>query len=337
MDDLTGASRTLDAATLAARSWDEHADDRLRLVFTCAHPALAMDARVALTLHTVGGLTTGQIARAFLVSEPTMAQRLVRAKRRIRGAGIPYRVPEREELPARLDGVLAVLYLIFTEGHSATSGADGMRIDLAAEAIALLRLVLEVVPADAADEARALLGLLLLHDARRAARVDGAGDLVPFEEQDRSAWDRAALAEAEALLAAPHGIRGGYRVQAELAAAHVWSADPSAPDWARIVALYDELATFTSSPMVALNRAIARGFAEGYPTGLADLAHLAESGDLASHHLLPAAQADLLRRSGDRDAATAAYRRALDLAPTEAERRYLRRRLLECGPDHAPS
>ena len=319
----------VDPAVLAARGWDEEADDRLRLVVTCAHPALAMEARVALTLHTVAGLTTREIAHAFLVSEATMGQRLVRAKRRISGAGIPYRVPPLDELPERIDGVLAVLSLVFSEGYAASAGEEWIRVDLAAEAIRLVRLLLDVVPAEAADEARALLALMLLQHARRGARLDDAGDLVPLEEQDRTRWDASALAEARDILGVPHRVRGGYRVQAELAAEHALRS--GTPDWNRIVALYDELGAHTASPAVALNRAIAVGFARGFSEGLAELDVLDASGVLAGYHLLPAARADLLRRRGDRMAALAAYHEALSLAPTETERRFLRRRIGELG------
>ncbi|GAA2009748.1 RNA polymerase sigma factor [Microbacterium ulmi] len=329
MDQLAGGSSAPDAADVVARTWDEDADDRLRLVFTCAHPALAMEARVALTLRTVGGLTTGEIARAFLVPEATMAQRIVRAKRRIAHAGIPYRVPDLAELPERLDGVLAVLYLVFTEGYAATSGGALVRVDLAAEAIRLVRLVLDIVAPDARDEPRALLALMLLQHSRRGARTDAVGDVVPMEDQDRRAWDRDDLAEASALLREAHTVRGGYRVQAEIAAEHAFAPTASATDWARIVQLYDELATFSASPFVALNRAIAIGFARGADAGLAELARIEASGALPGYHLLPAARADLLRRSGRTDAAADAYRTAIALAPTLPERRFLERRLTD--------
>lgn len=320
-----------DPASIVARGWDEDADDRLRLLFACAHPALAMEARVALTLHAVAGLTTREIAHAFFVSEPTMAQRLVRAKRRIRGAGIPFRVPPAEELPERLDGVLAVLYLVYSEGYAASGGEEWMRVDLATEAIRVLRLVIELVGAAASDEARALLALMLLHHSRREARLDAGGDLVPLEDQDRSAWDAAIIGEARALLDTPYLIRGGYRAQAELAAEHAFAPEAAATNWPRIVRLYDELGTFSESPMVRLNRAIALGFAEKLETGLAVLDRLAASGELADSHLLPAARADLRRRLGDREGALTAYREAWELAPTGAERRFLSRRITELG------
>ncbi len=320
-----------DPAVLAAREWDEEADDRLRLLFACAHPALAMEARVALTLHAVAGLTTRQIAHAFLVSESTMAQRLVRAKRRIRGAGIPFRVPAAEELPERLDGVLAVLYLVYSEGYTASGGDDWMRVDLAAEAIRVLRLTIDLIGPGQNDEARALLALMLLNHSRRTARVDAEGDLVPLEHQDRSVWDRDLIAEARALLEQPYGVRGGYRVQAELAAEHALARDAAETDWPCILELYDELATFTESPMVRLNRAIAVAFAESYEVGLDELDRLDADAELRDSHLVHAARADLLRRMGRSVEAIEAYRRALERAPTGAERRYLRRRLDELG------
>lgn len=322
-----------DPAELAARD-DPAWDDRLRLVFTCAHPALPMEARVALTLRTVGGLETGEIARAFLVPEPTMAQRIVRAKRKIRNAGIPYRVPEAAALPERLDGVLAVLYLIANEGYLASSGASVQRLDLAAEAIRLTRMVAALLPD--ADEARALLALLVLQHARAASRVDAAGDLVPLAEQDRAGWDRDEIAEGLALLGDPAAgdlgeDAGPYRLQAEIQAVHAKAATPSATDWAAIARRYDALAALTDSPFVRLNRAIALGEAHGAERGLAELAAVADEGRLDDYHLLPAAQAEFLRRAGRPAEAAAHDRRALDLAPTEPERRLLRRRLGEPG------
>ncbi len=297
-------------------------DDRLRLVFTCAHPALPLEARVALTLRTVGGLTTPEVAAAFLVSESTMAQRMVRAKAKIANAGIPYRVPPPEALPERLEGVLAVLYLIYNEGYTASSGSSLQRPDLAAEAIRLTRLLVGLLPD---DEATALLALMLLQHARSPARVDAWGDLVPLEEQDRSLWRRAEIDEGLALLAAPRGARrGGYRVQAEIQAAHAHARTAADTDWRTIVACYDEL---PASPVVALNRAIAVGMAHGPEVGLADLDRLAASGRLGAHHLLPAARADLSRRAGRLEDASSFYRAAIGLAPTEPERRYLERRL----------
>lgn len=308
-------------------------DDRLRLVFTCAHPALPMEARVALTLRTVGGLDTGEIARAFHVPEPAMGQRITRAKRKIRNAGIPYRVPTAELLPERLGGVLAVLYLIANEGYLASHGESLQRLDLAVEAIRLTRLVVALLPE--ADEARALLALMLLQHARSAARTNAAGDLVPLPEQDRSKWDATGIAEGLALLDAPATDRGRdappgpYRLQAEIQAEHARARTAADTDWHAIAARYDALAMLADSPFVALNRAIARGMAFGPRTGLDDLSLIEASGRLAGYHLLPATQADLLRRLGETDAAAARYREALALARTAPERRFLRRRLDE--------
>lgn len=297
-------------------------DDRLRLIFTCAHPALPLEARVALTLRTVGGLRTPEVAKAFLVTESTMAQRIVRAKAKITNAAIPYQVPSPEALPERLDGVLAVLYLIYNEGYKATSGTTLQRLDLAAEAIRLTRLLAGLLPD---PEAVALLALMLLQHARAATRVDDAGDLVPMEDQDRSRWNPAEIAEGLALLeASTGGPRSAYRVQAEIQAIHALARSASETEWRAILARYDEL---PDSPVVALNRAIAVGMAEGPRAGLAALAELATSGGLEGYHLLPAAQADLSRRAGLRAEAAAYYRTAIDLAPTEPERRYLERRL----------
>lgn len=296
-------------------------DDRLRLIFTCAHPALPLEARVALTLRTVGGLTTSEVAHAFFVSESTMAQRIVRAKAKIANAGIPYRVPPPEALPERLDGVLAVLYLIYNEGYTASSGASLQRPDLAAEAIRLTRLLVGLLP-DA--EAEALLALMLLQHARSSARVDGAGDLVPLDEQDRSRWDAVEIQEGLALLAAPAANRGSYRVQAEIQAVHARARTAADTDWPAILRLYDDL---PDTPFIELNRAIALGMAAGPDAGLRALAALAASGRLPGHHLLPAAQADLCRRSGRLSEAEKYYREAAELAPTEPERRYLERRL----------
>lgn len=310
-------------------------DDRLRLVFTCAHPALPMEARVALTLRTVGGLDTAEIARAFHVPEPTMGQRLTRAKRKIRHAGIPYRVPAPELLQERLGGVLAVLYLIANEGYLASHGDSLQRLDLAAEAIRLTRLVVALLPD--ADEARALLALMLLQHARSSARTDAAGDVVPLPEQDRSTWDAEAIAEGLALLGdpTPDAIRtdppGPYRLQAEIQAEHVRARTADDTDWRAIAARYDALAMLADSPFVALNRAIARGMAFGPRTGLDDLSLIEASGRLAGYHLLPAAQADLLRRLGETDAAADRYREAIALARTTPERRFLQRRLAGLG------
>ncbi len=296
-------------------------DDRLRLIFTCAHPALPLEARVALTLRTVGGLTTSEVAHAFFVTESTMAQRIVRAKAKIANAGIPYRVPSPHALPERLDGVLAVLYLIYNEGYTASSGDSLQRLDLAAEAIRLTRLLTGLLP-DA--EAKALLALMLLQHARSSARVDEAGDLVPLDEQDRSRWDAAEIAEGLALLESPPKERGSYRVQAELQAVHAKARTAADTDWPAILALYDQL---PETPFVALNRAIALAMAAGPEAGLSALAVIEASGGLSGHHLLPASRADLCRRLSRFSEAEHYYRAAIELAPTEPERRYLERRL----------
>ena len=333
MEEFSGrADGAPDPADVVADDGPEW-DDRLRLVFTCAHPALPMESRVALTLRTVGGLDTGEIARAFLVREATMGQRISRAKTKIRHAGIPYRVPTPDLLPERLGGVLAVLYLIANEGYLASHGDALQRLDLAAEAIRLARLVVELLPDS--DEARSLLAMMLLQHARSAARADGAGDLVPLPEQDRSTWDAAEIAEGLALLgrrtadAARTGTAGPYRLQAEIQAVHAQAATADDTDWHAIAERYDALAMLADSPFVALNRAIARGMAFGPQRGLDDLALVEASGRLDGYHLLPAAQADLLRRLGRADDAAARYREAIALARTAPERRFLERRLAE--------
>jgi RNA polymerase sigma-70 factor (ECF subfamily) len=304
-------------------------DDRLRLMFTCCHPALALEARVALTLRTLAGLTTVEIARAFLVGEQTMAKRLVRAKQKIRQAGIPYRVPPAHLLPERTPAVLAVLYLLFNEGYSASAGAGPIRRNLTAEAIRLARVLARLMPDE--PEAAGLLALMLLHDARRGTRLDAAGEMVTLEDQDRGRWDRAGIAEGTALLegALRRGQPGPYQVQAAIAACHATAATAAGTDWAEIAALYGELARLVPSAVVRLNRAVAVGMADGPAAGLRLVTQLRESGELAGYHLLPATQADLLRRLGRAAEAAAAYREALALAPTDAERRYLSRRLAE--------
>ncbi|MEV6999776.1 RNA polymerase sigma factor [Streptomyces sp. NPDC093982] len=305
-------------------------DDRLRLIFTCCHPALPIEARVALTLRTLAGLTTPEIARAFLVPEATMAQRLVRAKRKIRNAGIPYRIPPAHLLPERTTGVLGVIYLLFNEGYAATAGADLVRTNLCAEAIRLARVLARLMPDE--PEVLGLLALLLLHDARRHTRVDAAGDLVTLEDQDRTAWDRAEADEGAALLetALRRGRPGPYQIQAAIAACHTTAPSAEDTDWADIAALYGELARLVPSAVVRLNRAVAVGMADGTDAGLALVEELEEEGDLAGYHLLPATRADLLRRSGRTDEAAQAYRSALELVENDAERRFLERRLAEC-------
>ena len=306
-------------------------DDRLRLIFTCCHPALALEARVALTLRTLAGLTTSEIARAFLVPEPTMAQRLVRAQRKIRNAGIPYRVPPAHLLEERTGGVLGVLYLLFNEGYAATGGADLVRQGLTAEAVRLARLLVRLLPHD--GEVAGLLALMLLHDARRAARLDGAGDLVTLEEQDRTLWDAAAIAEGVELLKAAlrRGRPGPYRLQAAIVACHATAADASDTDWEQVVALYEHLSVTLPSAVVRLNRAVAIAMARGPAAGLELVDELHASGALSGYHLLPAARADLLRRLDRGEEAAASYRQALHLATTDSERRFLSRRLAELG------
>jgi RNA polymerase sigma-70 factor (ECF subfamily) len=309
-------------------------DDRLRLMFTCCHPALSLEARVALTLRTLAGLTTAEIARAFLASEPTMAKRLVRAKQKIQHAGIPYRVPPAHLLPERTPGVLGVLYLLFNEGYSATAGSDLVRQNLSAEAIRLARVLARLMPDE--PETSGLLALMLLHDARRSARLDAHGDLVTLEDQDRGMWDAAEISEGVSLLegALRRGRPGPYQVQAAIAACHATAPSADRTDWAEIAALYGELLKFLPTPVVELNHAVAVGMARGPEAGLPLVEALEASGRLAGYHLLPATRADFLRRLGRRPEAAAAYAEALELTSTHAERRYLSRRLAETsGPE----
>jgi RNA polymerase sigma-70 factor (ECF subfamily) len=305
------------------------ADDRLRLIFTCCHPALDMPARVALTLRMLGGLTTGEVARAFLVSEPTMGKRIVRAKRKIADAHIPYRVPADDELLERLDGVLRVVYLIFNEGYSAAGGDRLVRGELCSEAIRLERLLCTLMPDEA--EAWGLLALMLLHDARRAARVDDAGGYVPLDRQERSRWDQGRIREG--LLALERGMRlrrpGQYQLQAAITALHIQASDVDATDWAQIAQLYGALAKLTRSPVVELNRAAAVGFASGPDAGLELLGPLLEDPALEGYQPLHAAHAELLRRAGHEADAGRAYERAIELSANAVERAELERRLHE--------
>ena len=304
-------------------------DDRLRLIFTCCHPALAAEAQVALTLRTLCGLETDEIARAFLVSTTTMAQRLVRAKNKIREARIPYAVPSTNELAERLDAVLTVIYLVFNEGYVATRGANLLRTDLCAEAIRLGRVVVSLMEPQAPAEAKALVALMLLHDARRDARLDEGGEIVTLEDQDRSRWNRAQIDEAVGILnGLPGGGSGSFTLQAAMAAEHCKAASPGDTDWAEIVRLYDQLGQVQPSPIVSLNRAVAVAMASGPRSGLTEIDALATD-DLRDYHLFHAARADLLRRLGQREQAAKSYEQALALVTNESERRYLERRLRE--------
>ncbi len=305
-------------------------DDRLRLMFTCCHPALAPEAQVALTLRTLGGLETDEIARAFLVPAATMAQRLVRAKRKIRDARIPYTVPGTGDMPERLDAVLTVIYLVFNEGYAATGGGPLVRTDLCVEAIRLGRLVRTLMGAQPPAEATGLLALMLLHDSRRDARLDGAGDIVVLEEQDRGRWDRGQISEALPLAA--EALRGGaclFAVQASIAAVHCQAARAEDTDWPRILRLYDLLERLQPSAIVSLNRAVAVAMVDGPRAALAPIDALVKTGELDGYHLLHAARADMLRRAGNPEEAATAYARALELVSNESERRFLERRLRE--------
>lgn len=304
-------------------------DDRLRLIFTCCHPALSVEAQVALTLRTLGGLATSEIARAFLIPEPTLAQRLVRAKRKIQAAKIPYEVPPRQLLPPRLGSVHSVIYLIFNEGYGATSGDSLIRRELAAEAIRLGRLLNSLLPSQ--PESMGLLALMLLHDSRRDARVSSQNELVPLDEQERSRWDETQIREGLQLVqdALRIGDAGPYQLQAAIAAVHSQARSPSETDWAQIAALYQELARLHPSAVVELNRAVAVAMSEGLEMGLGLVDRLGSGGELESYYLYHAARADLLRRLGRCREASLAYSRALELTANAVERRYLRRRLAE--------
>jgi len=305
-------------------------DDRLQLIFTCCHPALASEAQVALTLRTLGGLQTDEIARAFLVPEVTMAQRLVRAKRKIRDAKIPYKVPEAADIPARVDAVLTVIYLIFNEGYAATRGATLLRTDLSAEAIRLGRLVRSLMAPHPPSEATGLLALMLLHDSRRDARLDGAGDIVVLEEQDRTRWNQPQISEAMPLVEeALRSEVGPFAVQAAIAAEHCRASRAENTDWNRIAQLYAVLEQVQPSPVIALNRAVAVAMADGPTTGLKLIEKIEAEGELDGYHLFHAARADLLRRAGANSEAAKSYSRALELVTNESERRYLERRLRE--------
>ena len=324
--------RRLAADTDDPEAWNDDSieDDRLRLIFTCCHPALSPDAQVAMTLREVCGLTTEEVARAFLSSPPTVAQRIVRAKAKIRNARIPYEVPSATDLPDRLDAVLRVVYLVFNEGYSASSGAALTRHDLSSEAISLGRLLVELLPE---AEALGLLALMLLHDSRRVARTSPSGELILLDDQDRLLWNRDQIGEGSALVERALAARqvGPYTIQAAIAAVHANARNAAATDWTQIVALYDLLARAEPSPVIELNRAVAVAMRDGPSEGVALIDAILGRGDLSDYHLVHAARADLCRRLGRKAEARASYERALSLTEQEPERRFLERRLAELG------
>jgi RNA polymerase sigma-70 factor, ECF subfamily len=334
-DALDEAGAKADLAVVDDAAWADHEtveDDRLRLIFTCCHPALAPDAQVALTLREVCGLTTEEIARAFLTPAPTLAQRIVRAKARIRDARIPYQVPTQAELPARLDAVLRVLYLVFNEGYAASSGATVTRHDVSAEAIRLGRLLVDLLPE---PEAVGLLALMLLHESRRAARTTASGELILLDDQDRSLWNRDQIAEGIQLVERALRVQraGPYAIQAAIAAVHAGAPTASATDWDEIVGLYDALLLASPSPVIELNRAVALAMRDGPAAGLAIVDRILARGDLVEYRLAHAARADLCRRLGRAAEARASYERALKLTRQEPERRFLERRIAEVSTE----
>lgn len=327
---LAELAQQLDPTDTAIEDDEDVEDDRLRLIFTCCHPALSPEAQVALTLREVCGLSTEEIASAFLITPPTLAQRIVRAKAKIRDARIPYQVPSRTDLPDRLDTVLQTIYLVFNEGYAASSGTSLTRADLAGEAIRLGRLVIELLPD---SEVIGLLALMLLQESRRTARTSSTGDLILLEDQDRSLWNRVQIAEGRALVQRSLSSRrfGSYTLQAAIAAVHSEAQSAAATDWAQIVGLYDLLLQLEPSPVVALNRAVAVAMCDGPDAGLQSIDEILARGDLADYHLAHAARADLCRRLGRTADATASYQKALAIAKQEPERRFLEKRLRELG------